>query len=772
VPRTLSFVRVLLATLVLCAAGAGAAYAADSGDVTAPVVTGVAVAPAAVDASTGPATVVVYAHLADPTTVAAATVRLAGAAAPLVLVSGDAYDGEWSGTATVPASTPRGPLTAYLDVADALGNGATTITDGAVSVLDAPPAAPATVSAAVGAAPGTLRVDWMPPPANGGSPVTAYAVRAEPVSDPATDAPSDTPSVAATTDADATGVTLSGLADATRYVVRVTAANAAGSGPSAVADTTSTATNTPSAPADMSVTPGDGALDVRWTPPASDGGSAITAYEVRATSATGPVPPVSVTWDATTATIPGLADGTAYDVTVAAVNALGSGIAATTRATPRSVPDAPGIGTVTAGDTTVVVRWTPPAHDGGAPITAYLVTAYPSGTVRVEPGTATSATVNELPNGVPVAFTVTAVNAAGAGLASAPSIDVTPRKPAHFSVLAQSSSTVTYGTASVVRAAVRTRSGRGIPGIAVDLLARVRPATTWRRVASATTGSTGVVTLRATLPATAALKLHNALGALALSEKALRPVYVATRVGATASTTRLVAGKTLVVHGSIASAHPVGSTVYLQRHTSAGWSNVARGTMLTSTTYRVRWRPHSTGAWYLRVVKPADNNHALGRSRSWRQYVVDTVVEVARAIRADSGITLDTVHASGVVDSATAAANLAQLAAGGNARRSSYGTAPGGSTPVLLRVLSSLRAMGVRGRVTVSEVAGGSHAAGSAHYSGRALDVRIVNGVHVARGSSYGWVVDTCRAYGATHVYHPSYDPYGGHAGHVHCDWS
>jgi hypothetical protein len=88
------------------------------------------------------------------------------------------------------------------------------------------------------------------------------------------------------------------------------------------------------------------------------------------------------------------------------------------------------------------------------------------------------------------------------------------------------------------------------------------------------------------------------------------------------------------------------------------------------------------------------------------------------------------------------------------------------------QVLRALRGMGIRGSVTVSEIAGGSHAPGSAHYAGEALDIRYVNGVHVAPGSSYGLAVDTCRAYGAHHIYYPAYDPVGGHQNHVHCDWA
>ncbi len=78
---------------------------------------------------------------------------------------------------------------------------------------------------------------------------------------------------------------------------------------------------------------------------------------------------------------------------------------------------------------------------------------------------------------------------------------------------------------------------------------------------------------------------------------------------------------------------------------------------------------------------------------------------------------------------------------------------------------------GARGKVTVSEIAGGSHSSRSTHYYGRGLDVNWVDGRHVARGSGYSMAVEACRAAGASRVFHPAYDPYGGHQGHVHCDW-
>jgi hypothetical protein len=305
------------------------------------------------------------------------------------------------------------------------------------------------------------------------------------------------------------------------------------------------------------------------------------------------------------------------------------------------------------------------------------------------------------------------------------------------------------------------------------LQAQVRPGTTWRTVASGRTDSTGAVSLRTVLPASAALRLRHAPDAISAPDAAVRAVAVSPRVNALANATLLRLGSTVVVHGAVAPARPVGATVLLQRATATGWIGVGAGAMTTGTSYRVSWKPRAAGTWSLRVVKPADSAFATGKTASWREQIrVETVAEVAADVLADHGITLDTVHSSGVVDAATARRNVLDLAAGLLARRSSYQNAPGGSTRVSVRVLQAMRAMGRLGTITVSEVVGGSHAVGSAHYDGLAFDVRFVNGVHVAPGSSYGMAVSTCRAYGATNIYYPAYDPYGGHSNHVHCDWS
>jgi hypothetical protein len=133
--------------------------------------------------------------------------------------------------------------------------------------------------------------------------------------------------------------------------------------------------------------------------------------------------------------------------------------------------------------------------------------------------------------------------------------------------------------------------------------------------------------------------------------------------------------------------------------------------------------------------------------------------EAASAILRNANITLQTVHVSGVRDSATARQNIVDTAAGRLAARSRYGTAPGGTVALSTRMLTALQQIGREGRIRVSEIAGGSHVAGSKHYRGVAFDIDQYG----TRGSS--GIVTRCRQLGATYTAFEN-------GNHVHCEWS
>jgi hypothetical protein len=329
---------------------------------------------------------------------------------------------------TVNGLTNGTAYTFKVTASNALGSGTTSTASNSVTPVGSP-GAPTSVNATAGN--GSAQVSWTAP-TNGGSAITSYTVT------PFIGTTAQTP-VTVSGNPPATSTTVNGLTNGTAYTFIVTATNSLGTGPASAASNSVTPVGSPGAPTGVTATAGDGAAQVSWTAPVSDGGSAISSYTV--TPFIGATAQTSVTVSgnppAISTTVNGLTNGTAYTFKVTASNALGSGTTSTASnsVTPVGSPGAPTGVTATAGAGSAQVGWTAPVSDGGSAITSYTVTpfigatAQTSVTVTGNPP-ATSTTVNGLTNGTTYTFTVTASNTIGTGSASTPSNSVTPAAPA------------------------------------------------------------------------------------------------------------------------------------------------------------------------------------------------------------------------------------------------------------------------------------------------------------------------------------------------------
>ena len=189
----------------------------------------------------------------------------------------------------------------------------------------------------------------------------------------------------------------------------------------------------PGAPSAVTSTTTSSSATLRWQPPLSDGGSAVTGYAVARGGSVVELGP-----DARSHTFPGLAPGTTYTLSVLTHTAVGdspSVIRSVRTAATR--PGAARIGTAGSGarggSVTATARWSAPTSTGGSTITGYQVLAR-----RVSSSGATLSTrsfsagrdarrlVMRLKAGR-YRFEVRAVNAIGAGAWSSRSNKVTAR---------------------------------------------------------------------------------------------------------------------------------------------------------------------------------------------------------------------------------------------------------------------------------------------------------------------------------------------------------
>jgi subtilisin family serine protease len=187
----------------------------------------------------------------------------------------------------------------------------------------------------------------------------------------------------------------------------------------------------PSAPRIGAPTALSASMRVTWSPPADNGGAAVSGYKVITYRGSTVLKTVAVRGGTTSTTITGLTNGTAYRFVVSAQNSAGVGPSSRpVSATPRTTPGAPRIASVAARVKAITVRWSAPASTGGASVSGYAVQVF-SGRVLVKTVTAgaraTSLTVPGLAPGKAYAFRVLAKNAAGTGASSVTSAVVRAR---------------------------------------------------------------------------------------------------------------------------------------------------------------------------------------------------------------------------------------------------------------------------------------------------------------------------------------------------------
>ena len=219
-----------------------------------------------------------------------------------------------------------------------------------------------------------------------------------------------------------TSVQVNGLTNGTPYEFQVASTNAVGNSAFSSVAGPITPVAPASAPLAFLAVAGNAQVDLSWTIPASDGGSAITDYQIQSSLNGG------VSWTvvadavstATSATVTGLVNGTTYTYRVAAITSYGLGAWSTPSSPvmPMTVPTAPTALAGVRGDSSVALTWTAPTDNGGAAITDVLVeyrltTSATWSTFAHAPTSASAINVNGLTNGASYEFRVRAVNAAG-----------------------------------------------------------------------------------------------------------------------------------------------------------------------------------------------------------------------------------------------------------------------------------------------------------------------------------------------------------------------
>ena len=280
----------------------------------------------------------------------------------------------------------------------------------------------------------TVALTWTPAPDNG-SPITEYHYQ---ILEGDTQASKTWTTVA--DGAETTTATIFDLTNGTRYRFRVRARNGAGNGvPSPWVEVTPAPP--PSAPGNLTASPGDGWIRLEWTPAVSDY-VPVLKHQFQQKSD----PPEFGDWidipasgseaeNSTSFTVASLNNGTEYTHRVRAVNGSGAGTASDSTTATAGAPAQPsGLGWA-PGDGQITLTWDNPVDDS---ITGYQYQQDGGAWTDIPASDAgtTDHTVASLTDGTVYAFNIKAVNTHGAGPDSDAVVAIpgTPAKPTGIAI--------------------------------------------------------------------------------------------------------------------------------------------------------------------------------------------------------------------------------------------------------------------------------------------------------------------------------------------------
>jgi hypothetical protein len=250
----------------------------------------------------------------------------------------------------------------------------------ASTVVNAFPVGPPTAPRQPGATPGdgSVQVTWLAPANSGGYLIDRYAVQIS------TSGTSAWTNIAFTAVGETSYLATAGMGNGTTYYFRVLAHNTFGWGPASPV-VGATPRTVPNAPRFFTASPAANAVNLSWQPPSSDGGAAITGYEVQWRGASSPC---DSGWSSvavvagTSGNVPGLVNGDRYCFRVRARNAAGWGPFSDIVTARPGVPSAVrncAISALSYPDQgggiswEVDVTWSPPASNGGYELVSYTV---------------------------------------------------------------------------------------------------------------------------------------------------------------------------------------------------------------------------------------------------------------------------------------------------------------------------------------------------------------------------------------------------------------